>query len=157
MIKVYEGERTMTKDNNLLGKFELTGIPAAPRGVLQIEVTFSLDLNGILEVSAQDKGTGRKETIMISSDGGRLTQHEIARMIAEAEKFADEDREARERIEARNGLESCAFSLKNQFDDEAGLGGQLGGDEKESVRSSYPAWRPAQRINTMLTLPLPPV
>ncbi|KAL2166861.1 hypothetical protein VTG60DRAFT_2069 [Thermothelomyces hinnuleus] len=136
MIKVYEGERTMTKDNNLLGKFELTGIPAAPRGVPQIEVSFSLDVNGILEVSAQDKGTGRKETITISSDGGRLTQDEIARMIAEAEKFADEDREARKHIEARNGLESYAFSLKNQLDDEDGLGGQLGGDEKESLRDA---------------------
>lgn len=105
MIKVYEGERSMTKDNNLLGKFELTGIPPAPRGVPQIEVSFSLDVNGLLQVSAQDKGTGHKESITIKNDGDRLSKDEIARMIAEADKFAAEDQEARERIEARNGLE----------------------------------------------------
>jgi heat shock protein 5 len=133
MIKVYEGERSMTKDNNLLGKFELTGIPAAPRGVPQIEVTFSLDVNGILEVSAQDKGTGRKESITISNDDSRLTRDEIDRMILEAERFADEDKEARERIEARNGLENYAFSLKNQLEDDSGLGGKIDENEKETV------------------------
>lgn len=133
MIKVYEGERSMTKDNNLLGKFELTGIPAAPRGVPQIEVKFSLDANGILTVSAQDKGTGRTESVTIKNDSDRLTKDEIARMIAEAEKFADEDKEARERIEARNGLETYAFSLANQLDDDNGLGGKIDGDDKETV------------------------
>ncbi|KAK4154731.1 78 kDa glucose-regulated protein [Chaetomidium leptoderma] len=136
LIKVYEGERSMTKDNNLLGKFELTGIPPAPRGVAQIEVSFSLDVNGILQVSAQDKGTGRKESITIRNDDGRLTKDEIARMIAEAEKFADEDTEARERIEARNGLENYAFSLRNQLDDEDGLGGRIDEDEKETLRDA---------------------
>jgi heat shock protein 5 len=133
MIKVYEGERSMTKDNNLLGKFELTGLPPAPRGVPQIEVSFSLDVNGILQVSAQDKGTGRKESITITNDDGRLTKEEIARMVAEAEKFADEDREARERIEARNGLENYAFGLKSQLEDEKGLGGRVGEGDKETV------------------------
>lgn len=133
MIRVYEGERSMTKDNNLLGKFELTGIPAAPRGVPQIEVKFSVDVNGILEVSAEDKGTGRKETITISNDAGRLSQDEIERMILEAERFADEDKEARERIEARNGLETYAFSLKNQLEDDRGLGGKIDEDAKEAV------------------------
>ncbi|KAH6650889.1 glucose-regulated protein [Chaetomium tenue] len=136
MIKVYEGERSMTKDNNLLGKFELTGIPPAPRGVPQIEVSFSVDANGILEVSAQDKGTGRKETITINNDSGRLTKDEIARMIAEADKFADEDKEARERIEARHGLENYAFSLKNQLEDANGLGGKVDEDEKETLREA---------------------
>ncbi len=133
MIKVYEGERSMTKDNNLLGKFELTGLPPAPRGVPQIEVTFTLDVNGILQVSAQDKGTGRKESITISNDDGRLTKEEILRMVDEAEKFADEDREARERIEARNGLENYAFSLKNQLEDKKGLGGRVDDDDRETV------------------------
>lgn len=133
MIKVYEGERSMTKDNNLLGKFELTGIPAAPRGVPQIEVKFSLNVDGILKVSAQDKGTGRKESITIKNDGDRLTKDEIARMIAEAEKFADEDKEARERIEARNGLETYAFNLMNQLDDDKGLGGKIDDDDRETV------------------------
>lgn len=136
LIKVYEGERSMTKDNNLLGKFELTGLPPAPRGVPQIEVSFSLDVNGILQVSAQDKGTGRKESITITNDDARLTKEEIARMIADAEKFADEDREARERIEARNGFENYAFSLKNQLEDEKGLGGRADEDDKEMVRLS---------------------
>ncbi|KAK4147742.1 78 kDa glucose-regulated protein [Dichotomopilus funicola] len=136
MIRVYEGERSMTKDNNLLGKFELTGIPAAPRGVPQIEVKFSVDVNGILEVSAEDKGTGRKETITISNDAGRLSQDEIERMILEAERFADEDKEARERIEARNGLETYAFSLKNQLEDDRGLGGKIDEDAKEALRDA---------------------
>ena len=133
MIKVYEGERSMTKDNNLLGKFELTGIPAAPRGVPQIEVKFSLNADGILKVSAQDKGTGRKESVTIKNDSGRLTMDEIARMIAEAEKFADEDKEARERIEARNGFETYAFGLMNQLDDDNGLGGKIDVDDKKTV------------------------
>jgi hypothetical protein len=133
MIKVYEGERSMTKDNNLLGKFELTGIPAAPRGVPQIEVKFSLNADGILKVSAQDKGTGRRESVTIKNDSDRLTKDEIARMIAEAEKFADEDKEARERIEARNGLETYAFSLMNQLDDDSGLGGKIDVGDKETV------------------------
>ncbi len=137
MIKVYEGERSMTKDNNLLGKFELTGLPPAPRGVPQIEVSFSVDVNGILEVSAQDKGTGRKESVTITNDNGRLSKAEIARMIAEAEKFADEDKEARERIEARNGLENYAFGLKSQLEDEKGLGGRIDEDEKETVSREF--------------------
>ncbi|KAJ4297065.1 ATPase with role in protein import into the ER [Collariella sp. IMI 366227] len=136
LIKIYEGERPMTKHNNLLGKFELTGIPAAPRGTPQIEVSFSLDVDGILQVSAQDKGTGRKETITIKNDDGRLTKEEIDRMIADAEKFADEDKEARERIEARNGLENYAFNLKNQVENENGLGGKIDDENKEALRDA---------------------
>ncbi|KAI9863221.1 MAG: ATPase with role in protein import into the ER [Vezdaea acicularis] len=133
LIQVFEGERTMTKDNNLLGKFELTGIPPAPRGVPQIEVSFELDANGILKVSAGDKGTGRSETITITNDKGRLTQEEIDRMVADAEKFAEEDKATRERIEARNGLENYAFSLKNQVNDDDGLGGKIDDEDKETL------------------------
>src|SRR5690606_34569669 len=104
-----EGERTLTKDNNLLGKFELTGIPPAPRGVPQIEVSFELDTNGILKVSASDKGTGKVESITITNDKGRLSQEDIERMVAEAEKYADEDKANKEKIEARNALENYAF------------------------------------------------
>ena len=133
LIQVYEGERAMTKDNNLLGKFELTGIPPAPRGVPQIEVSFELDANGILKVSAADKGTGKSESITITNERGRLSQDEIDRMVAEAEKFADEDKANRERIEARNGLENYAFTIKNQANDEEGLGGRITEDEKEAL------------------------
>jgi heat shock protein 5 len=133
LIQVYEGERSMTKDNNLLGKFELTSIPPAPRGVPQIEVSFELDANGILKVSAHDKGTGKGESITITNDKGRLTQEEIDRMVAEAEKYAEEDKATRERIEARNGLENYAFNLKNQVNDEEGMGSKISEDEKETI------------------------
>ncbi|KAI9757210.1 MAG: ATPase with role in protein import into the ER [Lichina confinis] len=133
MIQVYEGERSLTKDNNNLGKFELTGIPPAPRGVPQIEVSFELDANGILKVTAGDKGTGKSESITITNEKGRLSQEEIDRMVAEAEKFAEEDKATREKIEARNGLENYAFSLKNQVNDEEGLGGKIEEDDKESL------------------------
>ncbi|QKX58699.1 uncharacterized protein TRUGW13939_05826 [Talaromyces rugulosus] len=133
LIQVFEGERSMTKDNNLLGKFELTSIPPAPRGVPQIEVSFDLDANGILKVSASDKGTGKAESITITNDKGRLTQEEIDRMVAEAEEFAEEDKAARGKIEARNALENYAFSLKNQVNDEDGLGGKLDEDDKDAI------------------------
>jgi heat shock protein 5 len=133
LIQVFEGERSMTKDNNILGKFELTGIPPPPRGVPQIEVSFELDANGILKVSAHDKGTGKSESVTITNDKGRLSQEEIERMVAEAEKYAEEDKATRERIEARNGLENYAFSLKNQVNDEEGLGGKIDEEEKETI------------------------
>ncbi|OAA70290.1 glucose-regulated protein [Cordyceps fumosorosea ARSEF 2679] len=133
LIQVFEGERSMTKDNNILGKFDLTGIPPAPRGVPQIEVSFELDANGILKVSAHDKGTGKQESITITNDKGRLTPEEIERMVAEAEKYAEEDKATRERIEARNGLENYAFNLKNQVNDEEGLGGKIDDEDKETI------------------------
>ncbi|POS85452.1 dnaK-type molecular chaperone BiP [Erysiphe pulchra] len=133
LIQVFEGERTMTKDNNQLGKFELTGIPPAPRGVPQIEVSFELDANGILKVSASDKGTGKSESITITNDKGRLSQEEIDRMVQEAEKYADEDKANKERIEARNALENYVFSLKNQVNDEKGLGAKIEESDKESI------------------------
>ncbi|KAG0671367.1 ATPase with role in protein import into the ER, partial [Maudiozyma exigua] len=131
MIKVYEGERAMSKDNNLLGKFELTGIPPAPRGVPQIEVTFALDANGILKVSATDKGTGKSESITITNDKGRLSQEEIERMVEEAEQFASEDAAVKTKIEARNKLENYAHSLKNQINAE--LGDKLEEEDKETL------------------------
>lgn len=133
LIQVFEGERSMTKDNNLLGKFELTNIPPAPRGVPQIEVSFELDANGILRVTAGDKGTGKSESITITNDRGRLTPEEIERMIQEAEEFAEEDKAQREKIEARNALENYAVTLKNQVNDDDGLGGKIDDDEKETI------------------------
>ena len=102
---MYQGERSMTKDNVLLGKFELTGIAPAPRGTPQIEVTFEVDANGILNVQAEDKATGKSEKITITADKGRLSEEEIERMVREAEEFADEDKAVKETIDARNGLE----------------------------------------------------
>lgn len=119
LIDVYEGERPMTKDNHPLGKFELTGVPPAPRGVPQIEVTFEVDANGILEVTALDKGTGKADRIRITSDKGRLSDDEIQRMIHEAEEYAEEDRLLKDKVDSRNGLESYLYSLKNSLDDDS--------------------------------------
>ena len=116
-IQVYEGERGMTKSNRLLGQFEMTGIPPAPRGVPQIEVSFDVDANGILSISAHDKGTGKQETLTITSEKGRLTDEEIQRMVLEAEEFADQDSKEKGRIEARNGLETYLYNLKNSISD----------------------------------------
>ena len=115
-IQVYEGERTMTKDNHLLGKFDLTGIPPAPRGTPQIEVTFDVDANGILNVSAVEKGSGKQERITITNDKGRLSKEEIDRMVNDAEKFKDEDEKQKERISAKNSLESYIFNLKSTLE-----------------------------------------
>ncbi|KAJ1926024.1 ATPase with role in protein import into the ER [Tieghemiomyces parasiticus] len=133
LIQVYEGERAMTKDNNMLGKFELTGIPAAPRGVPQIEVTFEIDVDGILKVSAADKGTGKSESVTITNNKGRLSEEEIERMVQDAEKYAEEDKMIKERTEAQNGFESYMYTIKNQVTDKDGLGGKLESDEKKTV------------------------
>lgn len=133
LIQVFEGERSMTKDNRLLGKFELTSIPPAPRGVPQIEVSFEIDANGILQVGATDKGTGKAEKITITADKGRLSQEEIDRMVREAEEFAEEDKKVKERIDARNGLESYVYNLKNMVDDDEGLGGKLSPSDKKEL------------------------
>jgi len=132
-IQVFEGERAMTKDNHLLGKFELTGIPPAARGVPQIEVSFEVDANGILQVSASDKGTGKSEKITITNDKGRLSQEEIERMVQEAEEFAEEDAALKKKIDARNSLESTAYSLKSQVEDEEKLGSKLEEDDKTAI------------------------
>ncbi|KAL7303637.1 hypothetical protein TKK_0003783 [Trichogramma kaykai] len=135
-IQVYEGERPMTKDNHLLGKFDLTGIPPAPRGIPQIEVTFEIDANGILQVSAEDKGTGNREKIIITNDQNRLTPDDIERMIKDAEKFADEDKKLKERVEARNELESYAYSLKNQLADKEKLGSKISDADKAKMEEA---------------------
>ncbi|XP_067661756.1 endoplasmic reticulum chaperone BiP-like [Haliotis asinina] len=132
-IQVFEGERPMTKDNHLLGKFDLTGIPPAPRGVPQIEVTFEIDVNGILKVTAEDKGTGSKEAIVIQNDNNRLSPEDIERMINDAEKYADEDKKVKEKVEAKNELESYAYSLKNQLGDKEKLGGKLSSEDKDTI------------------------
>ncbi|CCK69457.1 Hsp70 family chaperone SSA4 KNAG_0C03530 [Huiozyma naganishii CBS 8797] len=119
LIQVFEGERTRTKDNNLLGKFELSGIPPAPRGVPQVEVTFDIDANGILNVSALEKGTGKTNKITITNDKGRLSKDDIEKMVNEAEKFKEEDEKEAERVQAKNQLESYAFSLKNSVSEAA--------------------------------------
>ena len=131
LIQVFEGERSMTKDNHLLGKFELTGIPPAPRGVPQIEVSFEVDANGILQVSAEDKGTGKAEKITITAEKGRLSEEEIERMVREAEEFAEEDKKVKERIDARNGLESYLYNLKNTLDDDEKADNISAEDKKE--------------------------
>ncbi|RKP36811.1 hypothetical protein BJ085DRAFT_18265, partial [Dimargaris cristalligena] len=133
LIQVYEGERAMTKDNNMLGKFELTSIPPAPRGVPQIEVTFEIDVDGILKVSAADKGTGKSESITITNNKGRLSEEDIERMVQEAEQYADEDRLFKERIEAQNGFEAYIYSIKNQVTDKDGLGGKIEEEEKKTI------------------------
>ncbi|KAL7060006.1 hypothetical protein AAHC03_09214 [Spirometra sp. Aus1] len=135
-IQVYEGERLMTKDNHFLGKFDLTGIPPAPRGVPQIEVTFEVDVNGILRVTAEDKGTGKKSNIVINKETNRLNAEEIERMINDAEKFSEQDNRVKERVEARNELEGLAFSLKTQLNDKEKLGGKLSASDKESVEKA---------------------
>lgn len=134
LIQVFEGERSMTKDNRLLGKFELSGIPPAPRGIPQIEVQFDVDANGILSVSASDKASGKSQQITISNDKDRLSEEEIERMVKEAEQFADEDRDNAERVEARNKLESYLYSLKDSVEDS--LKGKLSDEDSEMMRTT---------------------
>jgi len=129
---VYEGERAMTKDNNLLGKFELSGIPPAPRGVPQIEVTFDIDANGILNVHAMDKASNKSEKITITNDKGRLSKEEIERMVNEAEKYKAEDESAAARVGAKNGLESYAFQMKQTFEEDK-VKDKVSEDERKQV------------------------
>merc|ERR1711968_179708 len=134
LIQVFEGERAMTKDNHQLGKFELTNIPPAPRGVPQIEVSFEIDANDILQVSAADKGTGKSEKITITADKGRLSQEEIERMVQEAEEFAEEDKKVQEKINAKNSLESYLYRMKNDLDDdEKGIAQKIEPAEKNEL------------------------
>ncbi|KAI7879174.1 hsp71-like protein [Lichtheimia hyalospora FSU 10163] len=135
LIQVFEGERARTKDNNLLGKFELTGIPPAPRGVPQIEVTFDVDANGILNVSALDKTTGKSNKITITNDKGRLSKEEIERMVADAEKYKAEDEAAAARISAKNGLESYAYNLRNTLNEE-NVASKIEADDKEKLNKA---------------------
>nr|ADX42269.1 heat shock protein 70-S3 [Stratiomys singularior] len=132
-VQVFEGERAMTKDNNLLGTFNLTGIPPAPRGVPKIEVTFDLDANGILNVSAKDTSTGNSKNITIKNDKGRLSQAEIDKMLAEAERYAEEDEKQRQRVAARNQLEGYVFNVKQSVED---AGDKLSQSDKNTVQKA---------------------
>jgi len=137
LIQVYEGERAMTKDNHLLGKFELSDIPPAPRGVPQIDVTFEIDANGILQVGAEDKGTGKSEKITITAEKGRLSDEEIERMVQEAEEYAEEDKRMKERVDKRNGLEGYAYSLRNSLtDEEKGVADKIDDEDKETLEEA---------------------
>ncbi|CCE63178.1 hypothetical protein TPHA_0E00830 [Tetrapisispora phaffii CBS 4417] len=135
LIQVFEGERTRTKDNNILGKFELAGIPPAPRGVPQIEVTFDIDANGILNVSALEKGTGKSNKITITNDKGRLSKEDIDRMVSDAEKYKAEDDAEAERILAKNQLESYAFSLKSTIG-EANFKEKVGEEDVKTIETA---------------------
>ncbi|XP_041112336.1 heat shock 70 kDa protein-like [Polyodon spathula] len=132
LIQVYEGERAMTKDNNHLGKFELSGIPPAPRGVPQIEVTFDIDANGILNVSAVDKSTGKENKITITNDKGRLSKEEIERMVQDADKYRAQDDAQREKIAAKNSLESYAFNMKSSVEEE-NVKSKISEDDKKQI------------------------
>ena len=133
-IQVFEGERSMTKSNRLLGQFELSGIPPAPRGVPQIEVSFDVDANGILSISAHDKGTGKQESLTITSEKGRLSEQEIERMVKEAEEFAEQDNKEKAKVQARNELEAYLYNLKNSISET--LQGKLSGDDKQTLTTT---------------------
>jgi len=135
LIQVFEGERSMTRDNNLLGKFELSGIPPAPRGKPQIEVTFDIDANGIMTVNATDKTTGKSNKITITNDKGRLSAEEVEKMVRDAEKYAEQDKKVRERVEAKNGLEQYAYSLKQSITEE-GVKDKLDENDKKSIENA---------------------
>ncbi|XP_022721136.1 heat shock cognate 70 kDa protein-like [Durio zibethinus] len=135
LIQVYEGERARTKDNNLLGKFELTGIPPAPRGVPQINVCFDIDANGILNVSAEDKTAGVKNKITITNDKGRLSKEEIERMVQEAERYKSEDEEVKKKVEAKNALENYAYNMRNTVKDEK-FAGKLDPADKQKIEKA---------------------
>merc|ERR1712046_125223 len=135
-ISVFEGERALTKDNHNLGKFDMNGIPPAPKGVPQIEVTFEIDENSMLTVSANDKGTGKKETITITNDKGRLTKEEIDQMIKDSEKFAEEDKAIKEKIDARNQFENYIYQMKNSVEDKQKLADKISEEDKSSIKDA---------------------
>jgi len=126
----------MTKDNHILGKFDLNGIPPAARGVPQIEVTFEIDENSILSVTAHEKGTDKKETITITNDKGRLSKEEIDAMIRDAEKFADQDKELKEKIDAKNSLENYLYTMRNTIEDKEKLADKIEDDDKETIKEA---------------------
>ena len=136
-IHIFEGERPLTKDNHSLAKFDLSGIPPAPRGQPQIEVTFDVDENSILTVSAVEKATGKSEKIVVTNDSGRLSKEEIERMLKEAKEFEEQDKITKERIDAKNSFENYIYSMKNTVEDkEKGLGAKLTDDEKETITNA---------------------
>merc|ERR1712164_203986 len=132
LIQVFEGERQMTKDNHILGKFNLEGIPPARRGEPQIEVTFDIDANGILNVSAQEKATGKVEKITITNDKGRLSKEDIEKLVKDAEKYKTEDEALKKKIEAKNSYEHYIYSIRNTLDDEK-LKDKFGEEDKKTI------------------------
>ena len=148
LIQVYEGERTRTRDNNLLGKFELTGIPPAPRGVPQINVTFDIDANGILNVSAEDKTTGKSQKITITNDKGRLSKDDIEKMVQDAEKYKAEDEEHKKKVDAKNALENYAYNMRNSIAEEK-IASQIEEADKTTINTSIDAaieWLDANQL-----------
>ena len=135
-IQVFEGERAMTKDNHNLGKFDLTGIPPAARGVPQIEVTFEIDENSILSVTAHEKGTGKSESITVTNDKSRLSKEEIEAMIRDAEKFADQDKALKEKIDAKNSLENYVYTMRNTIDDKEKLADKIESEDKDKIKEA---------------------
>jgi len=135
-IQVFEGERALTKDNHNLGKFDLTGIPPAAKGVPQIEVTFEIDENSILTVSANDKGTGKKETITITNDKGRLSKEEIDQMIKDSEKYAEEDKAIKAKIDAKNQFENYIHQMKNSIEDKDKLAEKISDEDKSTIKDA---------------------
>merc|ERR1712232_382787 len=135
LIQVFEGERAMTKDNNILGKFHLDGIPPMPRGVPQIEVTYDIDANGILNVSAVEKSTGKENKITITNDKGRLSADEVERMVAEAEKFKQEDEQIKKKVEAKNKLENYAYQMRNTINEDK-LKDKIEEDDKTTIENA---------------------
>merc|ERR1711897_82160 len=135
LIQVFEGERAMTRDNNILGKFNLDGIPPMPRGQPQIDVCFDIDANGILNVSALEKSTGKENKITITNDKGRLSEDDIERMVAEAEKYKAEDDANKNRIEAKNGLENYCYSLKSSISSPE-VAGKVPEDDKKKLEEA---------------------
>jgi len=135
LIQVFEGERQMTSGNNLLGKFELSGIPPAPRGVPKIEISYDIDANGILQVTALDKTTGKSNKITITNDKGRLSKDEIDRMVREAERYADDDKKQKEKIEAKNHLEGFAYNLRNTIKEEQ-LAAKIDESDKQKLNEA---------------------
>jgi len=137
LIQVYEGERAMTKDNHLLGTFELSGIKPAPRGVPQVEVTFDIDVNGILTVTAEDKESGKSEKVTITSDKSRLSQEEIERMVRMAEEMKDEDQKMRDTVTAKNNLESFVYNVRNTLADETkGIAEKIGEEDTQTIKTA---------------------
>jgi len=132
-IAVFEGERTLIKDNHNLGKFDLNGIPPAPRGTAQIEVTFEIDENSILTVSANEKGTGKVETITITNDKDRFTEEDIKRMVAESEEFAEADKAIKEKLDAKHQLDNYIYQMRNQIEDKEKLADKLDEDDKKTI------------------------
>ena len=135
-ISVFEGERALTKDNHNLGKFDMSGIPPAPKGVPQIEVTFEIDENSILTVSAADKGTGKQESITITNDKGRLTKEQIDQMIKDSQKYEAEDKAIKEKIDTRNQFENYIYQMKNSVEDKQKLADKISDEDKSAIKDA---------------------